>query len=205
MTLRDLKMTEQRKPKLYVIAGPNGAGKTTFANRFLPDFVGCKHFVNADLIAAGLSPFSPELAAVEAGRLILKRMDELARQKVDFGFETTLAIKTLIKRLKNLKGAGYKIHLVYLWIESPELSITRVAERVKKGGHHVPDETVRRRYYAGLRNLFSVYMPLVDYLTIYDNSGTVLVRISHGSIAGLKMDNEALFVYIKGKARNEKI
>lgn len=198
-------MPKQRKPKVYIIAGPNGAGKTTFANRFLPDFVGCRHFVNADLIAAGLSPYAPELAAVEAGRLMLRRMDELARQKADFGFETTLAAKTLIKRLKILKRAGYKTHIVYLWIESPELSMTRVAERVRKGGHHVPDETVRRRYYAGLKNLFFVYMSLVDYWTIYDNSGTGFVRISHGSIAGVKMDNEALFVYIKGKAQNEKI
>lgn len=165
-------------PHLYLIAGPNGAGKTTFASRFLPEFVSVRQFVNADLIAAGMSPFAPESAAIEAGRLMLQRIDALARQKADFGIETTLASKTLQTRLRVLKAASYQIHLAYLWLASPELAIARVRERVRRGGHSVPEATIRRRYFSGLRNLFNVYMSLVDDWIVYDNSSVSPVEVA---------------------------
>lgn len=186
-------MPKQRKPNLYIIAGPNGAGKTTFANRFLPDFVGCKNFVNADLIAAGLSPYSPELAVVEAGRLMLKRMDELARQKVDFGFETTLATRTLVSRINKLRKMYYEIHLFYLWVQSPDLAAERVAKRVEKGGHNVPIETIRRRYFSGIQYLVNLYMPLCDAWTLFDNSGDEPVRVAFGDASGVIIDYREVY------------
>lgn len=174
-------------------AGPNGAGKTTFANRFLPDFVGCRHFVNTDLIAAGLSPYSPELAAVEAGRLMLKRMDELAQHKVDFGFETTLATRSLVSRIKTLQKMHYEIHLFYLWVQSPDLAAERVAKRVEKGGHDVPFETIRRRYFYGIRYLVNLYMPMCDTWTIFDNSGNVPVQVAFGDASGVIVEGRNVF------------
>ena len=161
-------------PCCYIIAGPNGSGKTTFATEFLPHHVRCLEFVNPDLIAKGLSPFSPELAAVRAGRLVLERIREVSAQGRDFAMETTLAglsYRPLLQRLK--EDSGYELHMFFLWLPSPELALVRIANRVRQGGHDVPEADVRRRFQRTVRNLFQRYMPLLDSLCFYDNSARV--------------------------------
>jgi predicted ABC-type ATPase len=155
---------------VYVIAGPNGAGKTTFASGFLPDFVKCLEFLNADLMAAGLSPFAPETQNVRAGRLLLQRIKELSRKRAEFGFETTLAGRTNIKLLGRMKAIGYRVVLFFLWLPNAEMAVTRVANRVAQGGHRVSEDDIRRRYAAGLRNYFQLYRPIVDNWWLYDAS-----------------------------------
>lgn len=159
-----------RPPTVYVVAGPNGAGKTTFASEFLPDFVKCKVFLNADLIAAGLSPFAPETQNLRAGRLLLERIGELAGKRADFGFETTLSGRTYVKLLTDMKATGYRIVLFFLWLPNAEMAVARVENRVKPGGHSVPSEDVRRRYQAGARNFFQLYRPIVNDWRLYDAS-----------------------------------
>ncbi len=154
----------------YIVAGPNGAGKTTFAKKFLPDDVRCLRFVNADLIAQGLSPFSPRIAAIKAGRLVLEQIAGYAKQGTDFAFETTLAGKSYAQLFKTLRGAGYRLHLFFLWIPSPELALARIRDRVKDGGHDVPPADVRRRFHRGIKNLFGLYQPLVNSWTLFDNA-----------------------------------
>jgi predicted ABC-type ATPase len=167
--MRDF-MTPDHEPTVYVIAGPNGAGKTTFAMKFLPDFVHCREFVNADLIAAGLSPFAPETQAMRAGRLLLTRLEELSVAHQDFGFESTLSGRSYVNVLNNLKEAGYHLVLFFLWLPDADLAVARVANRVRQDGHGVPEETIRRRFDAGLRNLFDSYRRLVDEFWLYDAS-----------------------------------
>jgi predicted ABC-type ATPase len=145
-----------------VLAGPNGAGKTTFATRFLPEYAKCLEFVNADLIAAGLSPFAPETQTIRAGKLLLTRIRELGEVHRDFGFETTLAGRTYSKTLKDMKSAGYRIMLFFLWLPNADLAVARVANRVRQGGHSVPEDTIRRKFGLGLRNLFQIYLPFAD-------------------------------------------
>jgi len=145
--------TLPQAPNLYVISGCNGAGKTTASYTVLPEMLNCREFVNADNIAAGISPFNPESVALGAGRIMLKRINELLTEGADFAFETTLATKSYVSLLKKAKASGYKITLVYFWLSSPEEAIERVATRVSKGGHHIPEEVIRRRYYAGINNL----------------------------------------------------
>ncbi len=157
-------------PNLYVIAGPNGAGKTTFAREFLPHFANCREFINADLIAGGLSPFSPGAAAIEAGRIMLQKIDELSGQRHSFAFETTLSGKGYLALFKRLKNDGYRIHIVFLWLPSVELAIRRVKDRVSRGGHAVPEGDIRRRFERGLRNLLTAYHPLADTWLLFDNS-----------------------------------
>jgi len=132
--------------ELYVIAGPNGVGKTTFAGKFLPNYANCKNFINADLIAQGMSPFSPETAAVRAGRLVLKEIEFFAHRKLSFAFETTLSGRGYIRLIRRLKEKGYKVHLFFLSVENVEVSLSRIKERVSKGGHDVPERVVRRRF-----------------------------------------------------------
>lgn len=158
------------KPTVYVIAGPNGAGKTTFSSEFLPDFVNCREFLNADLIAAGLSPFAPETQNVRAGRLLLERIRELARDKQDFGFETTLSGRIYIRLLHQMQQQGYRVVLFFLWLPSADMSVVRVANRVRQGGHNVPETDIRRRFQSGLRNLFQLYRSVVDAWWLYDAS-----------------------------------
>jgi predicted ABC-type ATPase len=165
-----MKKKRAKPPMVYVIAGPNGAGKTTFASSFLPDFVKCNEFLNADLIAAGLSPFAPETQNVRAGRLLLERIGELANQRADFGFETTLSGRTYVKLLSDMKASGYRVLLFFLWLPSAELAVARVANRVKQGGHNVPPDDIRRRYAAGVRNLLRLYRPILDGWWLYDAS-----------------------------------
>jgi predicted ABC-type ATPase len=161
------------QPQLYIIAGPNGAGKTTFAWEFLPRFVHCKQFVNADFIAGGLAPFSPETAALRAGKLLLEQIHLLAKRKEDFGFETTLSGVTYVSLLRRLKAQGYAIHLFFLWIPSVEMALERIADRVRRGGHDIPEKVVRRRFERGIQNLFKIYKPLLDLWLIFDNSGDI--------------------------------
>lgn len=155
---------------VYVIAGPNGAGKTTFATEFLPEFVDCREFLNADLIAAGLSPFAPETQNLRAGRLLLERIQELFSARVDFAFETTLAGRSYARMLKTFRQEGYRVVLFFLWLPSVELAVSRVAMRVRQGGHHIPEADIRRRYTAGLRNFFGLYRSVLDAWWLYDAS-----------------------------------
>lgn len=158
------------EPTVYVIAGPNGAGKTTFASEFLPDFVDCREFLNADLIAAGLSPFAPETQNVRAGRLLLERIRELAEDEQDFGFETTLSGRSYARMLRQMKDNDYRVVLFFLWLPSADMAVSRVANRVRQGGHNVPEADIRRRFDSGLRNLFHLYRPLADRWWLYDAS-----------------------------------
>lgn len=157
-------------PNLYIIAGPNGAGKTTASLQLLPQFLDCKEYVNADAIAAGLSPFNSNAVAVQAGRLMLKRIAELATQKVDFAFETTLASRSFLPFIRQCKSEGYTIVLIYFYLHSDALAIQRVAERVASGGHDIPLTTITRRYVKSLRNLISLYLNSVDEFVMFDNS-----------------------------------
>ena len=157
--------------KVIIIAGPNGAGKTTFAREFLPRDAGCPAFVNADLIAAGLSPFAPDAAAVRAARLMLMEMARHFAARESFAFETTLAGRGHLQHIRAWQAAGYRIKLIFLRLDSPETAIARVAQRVRQGGHSVPDDTVRRRFAAGRKNFERLYAPLVDAWALYDNSG----------------------------------
>jgi len=156
---------------LYIIAGPNGSGKTTFAKRFLPNYADCTHFINADLIAQGLSPFSPVVVAMKAGRLVLKEIEELSAKGVSFAFETTLSGKTYLSLLNKLKDRGYRIHIFFLWIPNSNLALERIKGRVESGGHDVPAVDVRRRFHRSIENFFKVYRPLVDAWMLFDNSG----------------------------------
>jgi len=151
-----------RRPLVIVIAGPNGAGKSTTAPSLLRDALQVSEFVNADTIAGGLSAFRPDSVAIPAGRAMLERIRHLAKAQADFAFETTLASRTFAPWLDRLKRSGYHVHVLFLWLESADFAVDRVAARVRLGGHDVPEGTVRRRYKRGLRNLFALYMPLAD-------------------------------------------
>ena len=157
-------------PKLYIMAGCNGAGKTTASYTVLPEMLDCREFVNADEIAKGLSPFNPESVAIDAGRLMLQRMDDLLIAGEDFAFETTLATRSYVKFIDQAHAMGYFVSLLFFWLPTPELAIVRVATRVSKGGHDIPEEVIRRRYATGMRNMVALYAPLCDYWVIYDNS-----------------------------------
>ena len=186
-----------RHPQLYVIAGPNGAGKTTFAREFLPHQVACLEFVNADLIASGLSPLAPDTAAIQAGRLMLERIHTLAAQQKDFGFETTLSGRSYLKLFRDLKRRGYEIHVSFVWLQSVELAVQRVADRVRFGGHNVPAAVIRRRYAKGLHNLSGDYRTIWNSVSFYDNSGNspVLVYAETGDIT--RVLNETLYREVK--------
>lgn len=169
-------MTDAARPSLVALAGPNGAGKSTAGPELLRETLGIREFVNADLIARGLSPFAPERAAVAAGRIMLERLRELARRRATFAFETTLSGRGHARWIAGLAETGYRFHLIFFWLPSPEHAIARVADRVRWGGHHVPDAVVRRRYHAGLRNFFEVYRPMATTWRLYDSAGGRLPR-----------------------------
>jgi predicted ABC-type ATPase len=160
-----------RVPRCIVIAGPNGAGKTTFAREFLPKEAGVIHFVNMDLLAAGLSPLKPELAALKAGKLFLQELDRLAGAQLDFAFESTLSGLAYTNRLKHWKAVGYQIEIVFLRLVSPQLALRRIAARVKQGGHNVSRAEVLRRFDRSWKNFQAIYKPLADAWKVYDNSG----------------------------------
>ena len=156
--------------KLYIIAGCNGAGKTTASFTILPEILGCKEFINADEIAKGLSPFQPESVAMQAGRIMLARMDELLQKGETFAFETTLATKSYKQKIEWAQANGYEVTLLFFWLDSPNIAKKRVAQRVAEGGHNIPLETIERRYYNGIANLFTIYIDMVDICYIFDNS-----------------------------------
>jgi predicted ABC-type ATPase len=157
-------------PAIVVLAGPNGAGKSTAAPFLLRDALAVTEFVNADRIAQGLSAFNPDAVAMEAGRLMLARLEELARRRATFAFETTLASRSFAAWLRARRDEGYEVHLVFLWLPDPEAAVRRVAERVARGGHNVAHDVVRRRYKAGLRNFFALYQGLTTAWRMYDTS-----------------------------------
>ncbi|MBL7975732.1 MAG: zeta toxin family protein [Candidatus Kapabacteria bacterium] len=165
---------------LYIIAGCNGAGKTTASYTMLPTILECKEYINADEIAKGLSPFQPETVAIQAGRLMLSRMQELLQKNIDFAFETTLSTKSFIHLIKKAQAEGYFVTLIYFWLNSTDLAIERVKSRVESGGHHIPADVITRRYASGIRNLKQLYIPLTDYWLIIDNSEPPPVVIAEG-------------------------
>jgi predicted ABC-type ATPase len=180
-------------PTVYMIAGPNGAGKTTFAMNFLPHFAGCKNFINADLIAQGFSPFSPETVAIQAGRLMLAEIETVANRGVDFAFETTLSGRGHLKLIRGLKEKGYKIHFFYLWVPSVDITLSRVRRRVMAGGHNIPEVDVRRRYERSIGNFLIHYRPLADSWTLYDNSSEAATVIAFEEGGRLGIINQESF------------
>ncbi len=157
--------------RIIVIAGPNGAGKTTFAREFLPNEADCPIFVNADLIAAGLAPFAPESAAIQAGRLMLESLERYFLARENFAFETTLSGRGYERHIVRWQAAGYRVKLIFLKLASADEAVARVAQRVAQGGHHIPEDVIRRRFYSGYANFQTRYAPLVDAWALYDNSG----------------------------------
>jgi predicted ABC-type ATPase len=172
-------------PSVIVLAGPNGAGKTTAARTLLAETLKLMTFVNADVIAQGLAGFDPDSAAIEASRIMLERLHALAEQRADFAFETTLAGRTLAGWLDNLRQSGYVIHLLYFWLDSANLAVSRVAERVSMGGHNIPEATIRQRYHRSIQNFFRLYRPVVNTWRVFDNSqrGTPQL-VAHADEAG---------------------
>jgi predicted ABC-type ATPase len=173
-------------PTLYIISGCNGAGKTTASYTILPEMLNCKEFVNADAIAAGLSPFQPEKVAFEAGRLMLQRIEYLISIKSDFAIETTLSTRSYAQTVNKCKDLGYEVVLIYFWLNSVELAIQRVNERVKKGGHFIPDDVVKRRYKRGLENLNNIFINICDFWFVVNNSENTPILIAEGH---LNIDN----------------
>ncbi len=186
-------MNRKASPNVYIIAGPNGSGKTTFAKNFLPTFAKCDNFINADLIASGLSPFSPDSAALKAGRIVLEQIQEYAHKGEDFAFETTLSGKTYLRILRELKNQGYQLHLFFLWIPNIELSLARIRERVSKGGHNVPAADVRRRFRRTVENFTGPYRPLLDSWMIFDNSTERPSLIASQKDGKLSIEQPGLF------------
>ena len=182
---------------VYIIAGPNGSGKTTFAREFLPNYVKCPNFVNADLIAQGLSPFSPRKAAIKAGKLALSQIRKFLETQIDFAFESTLAGKLYVNLLKKLKAKGYKLHLFFLWIPDAELAIARIKDRVSEGGHNVLTQDVRRRFKRSIRNFFELYQPLVDSWMLFNNAGSIPALIAKTKNGQILVGSQELFEKIK--------
>lgn len=183
-------------PNLYIIAGCNDAGKTTASLTILPEILNCREFVNADMIAYGISPLNMESVAFQAGRLMLKRIGELLNVGEDFAFETTLSTRSYVNLIAKAKEKGYEITLLYFWLHSPEQAKKRVAERVSKGGHYIPDEVVERRYYRGVANFFELYSPIVNRWSLLDNTDGVANIVARGG-EDLETNIELLFLWDK--------
>jgi predicted ABC-type ATPase len=181
------------KPRIYVIAGPNGAGKTTFAREFLPRYADCKQFINADLIAQGMSPFSPETMAFRAGRLMLEEIATYAKRRESFGFETTLSGLAYITLLQRLKKSGYEVHFFYLWVRSVSLALDRVRSRVLQGGHDIPEDVVRRRFERSIRNFLLRYRLLAETWMLFDNQSSAPAIIAFQKRGTLRIINSALY------------
>lgn len=192
-------MTSETKtaPSIYIIAGPNGAGKTTFANRFLPAYVRCTEFLNADLIAAGLSPFSPESQNLRASELMLERMDALVERRASFSFETTLAARSYQRRIRSWREAGFKVYLFFLWLPSAEMAVARVANRVRQGGHGLPEETIRQRYSRGISNFRELYRSIVDYWECIDASQLPPGQVARSNETSYEVFNAAVWTLVE--------
>ena len=174
---------------LYIIAGCNGAGKTTASFTILPEILDCKEFVNADEIAKGLSPFQPEKVAVESGRIMISRINDLLKEGMSFAFEATLASKSYKNKIELAKSKGYSVTLLFFWLQTIELAKNRVATRVLEGGHNIPNNVIERRYVNGIKNLFSIYLPIIDDVMIFDNSQT------KSQLIASKSDNSQLLIH----------
>jgi len=185
--------------KLYIIAGCNGAGKTTASYTILPEILDCREFVNADEIARGLSPFQPEKAGIEAGRLMLGRIKILLKSGESFAFETTLATRSYINLIASARERGYQITCLFFWLYSTDLAISRVKNRVKEGGHDIPKDVIKRRYKSGLQNFFELYLPIVDNWLFVNNSGDTYEIIAEGSVEETTINNELLWNKIREK------
>jgi len=159
-----------KNKNVYIIAGPNGSGKTTFAKTFLPEYAKCNRFINADLISAGLSPFSPQQAAIKSGKLVLEQIKENSKNGVDFGFETTMSGVTYLKYFKMFKEKGYKINIFFLWIPGSQLAVARVKDRVAQGGHNVPVKDIKRRFERSTEKFFKQYRLLADRWILFNNA-----------------------------------
>jgi predicted ABC-type ATPase len=186
---------------VYIIAGPNGSGKTTFAIKFLPDYAKCPNFVNADLIAKGLSPFSPRAAAIKAGRIMLEQIHNLAAKDSDFAFETTFSGKSYISFLNDLKKKGYSINIFFLWIPNATLALNRINDRVASGGHAVPAIEVKRRFKRGLYNFFEYYKSLADTWLLFNNTDVIPRLIARGKKEQIDIIDKPLFEKIIITAR----
>lgn len=186
---------------VYIIAGPNGAGKTTFAREFLPSYADCSNFVNADLIAQGVSPFSPEAAAFRGGRLMLGEIEQYAERQADFGFETTLSGRTHLNLIRDLKKRGYLVHVYFLWVSGVELVLSRIRGRVREGGHDVPAAVVRRRFERSMRNFFTHYRRLADSWMLFDNSGSAPRVIAVEKRGEVRIIQEELYVELSARYR----
>ncbi len=184
-------------PRLYIISGCNGAGKTTASYTMLPEMLSCSEFVNSDEFAKGLSPFQPEKASIQAGRYMIMKTRYLLKKRMDFGIETTLATRTILKTVKMAQEAGYTVTVLYFWLNSPELAIERVRARVETGGHNIPEETIRRRYKVGIDYFFHDYAPICERWILADNSQIPFRVIAEGS----KLD----VINIKDRETYEKI
>jgi predicted ABC-type ATPase len=192
-------------PNLYIIAGCNGAGKTTASFTVLPEMLNCDEFINADEIARGLSPLNPDKAAIDAGRLMLTKIDRLISNRKDFAFETTLATRSYSSTILCAKESGYTVTLVFFWLDSVDLAIERVKTRVLEGGHNIPEGVIVRRYFSGLHNLFKLYIPLCDYWMIFNNSVSPSVLIAEGySDKDIEIKNMSIFDTIKKLSRYDK-
>ncbi|MBF0384779.1 MAG: zeta toxin family protein [Candidatus Omnitrophica bacterium] len=194
-------MKIKRNKSVYIIAGPNGAGKTTFAKTFLPRYVKCQNFVNADLIANGLAPFAPETAALKAGKLLLKEIHEFASKGVDFSFETTLSGKSYINLFADLRKRGYALHLFFVWIPGVELGIARIKDRVAEGGHDVPLKDVKRRFPRSVNNFFTIYEHLLDSWMLFDNSKSEPILIAAKENNQILITDKCLFNLAQKSAR----
>ena len=189
---------------LYIIAGCNGAGKTTASFTILPEMLDCREFVNADEIARGLSPFQPEKVALEAGRIMLHRLDNLLAKGETFALETTLATKVYQQKIKAAQQQGYTTTLLYFWLSSPELAQERVKTRVLEGGHYIAPEVIERRYWQGLRLLFDAYLPLVDEAWLFDNSRGEPVLVAKKLISGFSISDDNLYQQLKNQYESGK-
>lgn len=177
---------------LYIIAGCNGAGKTTASITVLPEILNCKEFVNADEIAKGLSPFNPEGVAIEAGRLMLERIKTLIKGDKSFAIETTLSTRSYANLVKQAQELGFKVQLLFFWLPTPNHAIERVAQRVREGGHNIPTDVIRRRYQAGIENLFKIYLPLVDSWMLIENHSNPRIIIADGGKSEREIYNQEL-------------
>lgn len=185
--------------KLYIIAGCNGAGKTTASYTILPEILDCREFVNADEIAKGISPFQPEKAAIEAGRLMLKRIKKLLESGESFAFETTLSTRSYVQFIERAKQLDYQVTCLFFWLDSEELAISRVETRVREGGHHIPADVIRRRFKCGLKNFFNLFIDKVDNWLFVNNSGDTYEIIAEGALKEEIINNVMRWEELKRK------
>ncbi|MCK5450796.1 MAG: zeta toxin family protein [Candidatus Omnitrophica bacterium] len=189
-----------KNKNVYIIAGPNGSGKTTFAKTFLPEYAECNRFINADLIASGLSPFSPQQVAIKSGKLVLEQIKEYSNIGVDFGFETTMSGVTYLKYFKMLKERNYKIHVFFLWIPNSQLAIARVRDRVIQGGHNVPIQDIKRRFKRSMEKFFNNYRLLSNQWMLFNNEQSKPKLIARKQNAHIDVIDQNLFEKIVQKA-----